>query len=159
MNLKDLRDLIELIRGTEVTEIELTEGDFRVRLKRGETPQLSTVLAPMTPSPQRVQPPTHADGEPEAHVIEDQKCFSVRSPIVGTFYRSSSPDAEPYVDVGTTVKKGQVLCIVEAMKLMNEIESELEGRVLEICKEDGSAAEFGEVLFKIEPIALSGEAH
>jgi len=83
---------------------------------------------------------------------EEEKFLLVRSPIVGTYYRSPSPDHDPYIEVGDAVKKGQVLCIIEAMKLMNEIESEFDGRVVEICVEDSSPVEYGQTLYKIEPL-------
>jgi len=83
----------------------------------------------------------------------EEKYHIVSSPIVGTFYRAASPDAEPYVNVGDIVKKGQILCIVEAMKLMNEIESEIDGKIVEILVENGQPVEYGEALFKIEPVS------
>jgi len=149
MNLKDLKELIDLIRGTEVAEIELQEGDFRVRVRRVEGTVSSPAPAPLARTARPDLQPGH---EPLSPIGEDEKYFLVRSPIVGTYYRSSSPDSDPYVEVGETVKKGQVLCIIEAMKLMNEIESELDGRVVEICVEDSSPVEYGQTLFKIEPL-------
>ncbi|HET6371368.1 MAG TPA: acetyl-CoA carboxylase biotin carboxyl carrier protein, partial [Nitrospiria bacterium] len=120
MNLKDLKELIELIQGTEVAEVELQEGDLRIRVRRGEP----TVLASSHPSSKIVVSPRQEAPsvmEHSASLEDEQKYFLVRSPIVGTFYRSASPDSQPYVEVGDQVKKSQVLCIVEAMKLMNEI--------------------------------------
>jgi acetyl-CoA carboxylase biotin carboxyl carrier protein len=151
MNLKDLKELIELIQGTEVAEVELQEGDLRIRVRRGEP----TVLASSLPSSKivvssRQEAPSVM--EPSAPLEDEQKYFLVRSPIVGTFYRSASPDSQPYVEVGDQVKKSQVLCIVEAMKLMNEIESEVDGRIIEISVEDASPVEYGQILFKVEPL-------
>lgn len=152
MNLKDLKELIDLLRGTELTEIEIQEGDVRIRVRRNEQ---SSLPPPSAPAPRTGQAPRaerEAASEQPVPMGEEEKFFQVRSPIVGTYYRSPSPDQDPYVDLGDTVKKGQVLCIIEAMKLMNEIESEVDGRVVEICVEDSSAVEYGQTLFKIEPL-------
>jgi acetyl-CoA carboxylase biotin carboxyl carrier protein len=151
MNLKDLKELIELIQGTEVAEVELQEGDLRIRVRRGE-PTVLTSSLPTSKAVASSRPEASSAMEPAAPIEEEQKYFIVRSPIVGTFYRSASPDSQPYVEVGDQVKKGQILCIVEAMKLMNEIESELDGCVVEISVEDASPVEYGQVLFKVEPL-------
>lgn len=152
MDLKDLKELIALIQGTEVTEVELVEGDFRIRVKRGGSNSLPTYGSSGPSSEISESQKSASKEEAPPSLQEEQKHVLVRSPIVGTFYRSASPDSQPYIEVGDQVKKGQVVCIVEAMKLMNEIESELDGRVVEVCIEDSSPVEYGETLFKIEPL-------
>ena len=149
IDLDDLRALIELAKDTEVSELEIEKSGVRVRIKmpgspeEGGSPIKFSQPSMTTPSPQ---------GVPEKDKKEDERYHIVRSPIVGTFYRTPAPDADPYVDVGDMVKKGQILCIIEAMKLMNEIESEVDGRIMEILVENGKPVEYGEALFKIEPL-------
>ena len=109
-------------------------------------------MAPAIATPPSVTPVAAPAPEPAAKAAPEKKTFTVNSPFVGTFYRSASPDNPPFVDAGTVVKKGQVLCIVEAMKLMNEIEAEQPGRLLEVLVQNGSPVEYGEALFRFEPV-------
>lgn len=153
VDIDDIRVLMDLIKDTEVSELEVEKGGTRVRIKKSTAPAsaglrrtIEAVSATLSPPPQ-TPVPAHLSSE----AVED-KYHKVCSPIVGTFYRASSPGAEPYVNVGDVVKKGQILCIVEAMKLMNEIESEIAGKIVEILVEDAQPVEYGEVLFKIEPL-------
>jgi acetyl-CoA carboxylase biotin carboxyl carrier protein len=153
--------LAEILRRHELNEVEVEENGVRIYLRRGaEPPAVAHVThaAPPPPSPHAVPPtaagapaPTASPG-PSAGSVDtsDGNVAYVTSPFVGTFYRSPSPDAAAFVDVGTRVRKGQVLCIVEAMKLMNEIESEIEGAIVQILVENGQAVEYGEPLFKIK---------
>ncbi len=152
MDLKEIQSLIDLLKETQVTEIEVEEKGRKIRVRKELTVSASTAFHGETVSPPASRP---ADTPPSlAHdaVKEPDNLVIISSPIVGTFYRTHSPGAEPYVKVGETVKKGQVLCIVEAMKLMNEIDSELDGTLMAICVEDKSPVEFGQPLFKIEPV-------
>lgn len=131
-----------------LTEIELEEGGKRIRLRK-------EALFPSRERDSVAPAPMHLEREPIAETDskgETGRYTVIRSPIVGTFYKAASPDADPYVEIGDTVKKGQILCIVEAMKLMNEIESDVDGKVVEICVEDGTAVEYGKPLFRIEPL-------
>ena len=155
MNLKELRELIELVKGMEISELEIERSGFRVKIKRS-----LPVYSPTTPSIETLAPapnslPQGQEGSNrvtfEGNRPETAGLVTITSPIVGTFYRAPAPDADFYVDIGDTVKKGQVLCIVEAMKLMNEIESELDGKVVEILVESSHTVEFGEPLFRIQP--------
>lgn len=146
MDFKEIRKLIDLMHDTALSEIEVEEAGRRIRVRR-ETPALAQEKA-RPASPEKETPPAI-----ETKKEEQDGTVAVKSPIVGTFYKSPSPDADSYAEVGDIVKKGQVLCIVEAMKLMNEIESDVEGKVVEICVEDGTAVEYGEPLFKIEPLS------
>jgi len=156
MNLKEIKELIELIKNTDISELEIERSGVKVRLRKGgdvtfhpSMPRMeyppATIVAPavsVVPAPDVVAEKTT---EPvKTNIIR------VTSPIVGTFYRSSSPDKPAYVEVGDVVKKGQVLCIIEAMKLMNEIECESAGKIIQILVENGAPVEYGEPLFVIE---------
>lgn len=143
MELEDLKELIEYLKETDITEISIEKDGIKVKIKREK------ILSPMEIPMQKfgsLQEKVTRETEEETRVI------TVTSPIVGTFYRASSPEADPFVEVGAKVKKGQVLCIVEAMKLMNEIESEVDGVVMKILVDNGQPVEYGEPLFLIEPI-------
>lgn len=142
MELDDLKGLIELLKETDITELQIEKNGTKVKIKREK------LLSSIDISKSIVM-----QEKPAAGVLEDiQRLITVTSPIVGTFYRASSPEAEPFVEMGSKVKKGQVLCIIEAMKLMNEIESEAEGVVVRILVENGQSVEYGEPLFLIEPV-------
>jgi acetyl-CoA carboxylase biotin carboxyl carrier protein len=153
MNIKDVKDLIDLISGTDVVEVEVERGGARIRVRRdgGAHPPLAPAFAPpgsAAPAPVAAAPPETAAPKPEAKLPEN--VVLVRAPLVGRFYRSPAPDAAVFVEVGDRVRKGQVLCIIEAMKLMNQIESEEAGVVRAVLVEDGRPVEFGEPLFEIE---------
>lgn len=147
MDLKEIKKLIELMSEMALTEIEVEESGRRIRIRKEPSSPARERPVSSTPHPVEKEPSLQA----EVNTAGDEKTVLVRSPIVGTFYKSPSPDADPYAEIGEVVKKGQILCIVEAMKLMNEIESDVEGKIVEICVEDGAAVEYGEPLFRIEP--------
>jgi acetyl-CoA carboxylase biotin carboxyl carrier protein len=144
MELEDLKELIELLKETDITELQLEKDGTKVKIKREKL--LSSIEMPIHKSTV-FQEKIVAETEEET-----QRLITITSPIVGTFYRSPSPEASPFVEVGLKVNKGQVLCIVEAMKLMNEIESDVEGVVVKILVENGQPVEYGEPLFLIEPV-------
>jgi acetyl-CoA carboxylase biotin carboxyl carrier protein len=160
MNLKELKELILFLKEEGITEFELERGDVKVRVKRGA----DTVVAPM-PDPRfyavPAAPPLVADpsGTPGVAAAPpapkapepDEELHIVRSPIVGTFYESPSPGSPPFVKGGDEVSVGQVLCIVEAMKLMNEIESDVAGEVVRKLVSNGQPIEYGQELFAIRP--------
>ncbi|HSF20655.1 MAG TPA: acetyl-CoA carboxylase biotin carboxyl carrier protein [Burkholderiales bacterium] len=149
MDLRKVKTLIDLVQQSGIAELEITEGEEKVRISRGVTggPQAATVTHVVAPPPAGPAPAgapaAPAEGEaaaaPEGHVI--------RSPMVGTFYRSSAPGAKAFVEVGQTVKTGETLCIIEAMKLLNEIEADQDGTVKAILVENGQPVEYGEPLF------------
>ncbi|NCO82881.1 MAG: acetyl-CoA carboxylase, biotin carboxyl carrier protein [Nitrospirae bacterium CG_4_10_14_3_um_filter_44_29] len=142
MEIDDLKGLIELLKDTDITELQIEKDGSKVKIRREK--RLSSI---------ELSRPAAAHEKPAAETAEDaQRLITVTSPIVGTFYRSSSPEGESFVQVGSIVKKGQVLCIIEAMKLMNEIESEVEGVIVRILVENGHSVEYGEPLFLIEPV-------
>jgi len=155
MNLKELRELIELVKVMDVSELEIERSGFRVKIKRSLPVYSPTTQSNETLTPAQNISPQGQEGSNrvkfEGNRPETARLVTITSPIVGTFYRAPAPDADFYVNIGDTVKKGQVLCVVEAMKLMNEIESELDGKVVEILVESSHTVEFGEPLFRIQP--------
>jgi acetyl-CoA carboxylase biotin carboxyl carrier protein len=142
MEIDDLKELIALLQDTDITEIQLEKEGTKVKIRR------QTLLSPLEVQTKPAVAVEKA-GEPEE---DAQRLVTITSPIVGTFYRAPSPDAPPFVDAGTRVKKGQVICIIEAMKLMNEIESEVDGVVVRLLVDNGQPVEYGEPLFLIEPV-------
>jgi acetyl-CoA carboxylase biotin carboxyl carrier protein len=144
MELEDLKQLIELLKETDITEIQVEKEGTKVKIKREKFFQTLEIAT------QKAQSAQESAIKKE---IEDetQRLITVTSPIVGTFYRSPSPEAPIFVETGLRVKKGQVLCIIEAMKLMNEIESEVDGILVKALVENGQPVEYGEPLFLIEP--------
>lgn len=150
MNLKELKDLIELLGDTDIEEIEIEKSGSKIRIKRW-MPNVVRETAKKEPEIGiELQGVGIKQEAKETSVVE--KIITVTSPIVGTFYRASAPEAKPYVEEGNTVRKGQILCIIEAMKLMNEIESEYDGKIVKVLVENGHPVEYGEPLFLIEPV-------
>jgi len=146
----EVNHLVELLDRHELAELEVENNGLRIRVRRSGTADAVSMVMPESGRPMPGQP----DGPAAAvQTVVPNSLFTVTSPIVGTFYRSPSPDADAYVDEGDFVKKGQVLCIVEAMKLMNEIESEVDGRVHKILAESTKPVEYGQPLFLIDPTA------
>ena len=165
----DLKELIDLLVGKEITEFEMEKGGLKIRIKRGNShlvgapPPLDEVLAPtapigslaVTPSP-FLAPAANPDNATSA-LAETSPAESleglhlIKSPIVGTFYAAPGPDAPPFVKPGDVIQAGQVICIVEAMKLMNEIESDMAGEIVRIYIENGQPVEYGQSLFAIKP--------
>jgi oxaloacetate decarboxylase alpha subunit len=156
MNLKEIKELIELMKNTDISELEIERSGVKVRLRKGgdvtfhpSMPRMEYPPAAIVAPAVTVVPAPEAVSEKTTEPV-NTNMIKVTSPIVGTFYRSSSPDKPAYVEVGDIVKKGQVLCIIEAMKLMNEIESEGAGKIVQILVESGAPVEYGEPLFVIE---------
>jgi acetyl-CoA carboxylase biotin carboxyl carrier protein len=151
MDLRKLKKLIDLVEESGISELELTEGEEKVRISRamapGAAPVTQYVAAPApVAAPAAAAPAASAPTAAAAEVLEGKV---VKSPMVGTFYRASSPDAKPFVDVGSSVNTGDTLCIIEAMKLLNEIESEFSGTIKKVFVENGQPVEYGEPLFLI----------
>jgi acetyl-CoA carboxylase biotin carboxyl carrier protein len=170
MDVDKLKAILEALQGTDVTRLTWVSGQETLDLRLGHPPPATTAvhavpvhssIAAPVPAPQAAPaaaaanpgPAPAAAAQPAAAkaAADDRKTFTVNSPFVGTFYRSASPDSPAFVDTGQVVQKGQVLCIVEAMKLMNEIEAEQPGRLLEVLVQNGSPVEYGEPLFRFEP--------
>lgn len=155
MDIKDLKLLIKMITETDITEFELDNSEDKIVIRRGPKTEYINVAAPAAQMFAAPQQPVAAAAPvavsaPAAVAPAAETGETVNSPIVGTFYRAPAPDAAPYVEAGQVVEKGQVLCIVEAMKLMNEIEAEYRCKIVKICKENAQAVEFGDPLFVIE---------
>ncbi len=152
MNLKEIREILELLKGSDVTELEVVRGDDVLKVRRGQAAEMRPVAAVPAP-PVSPAPPSRTEESVPAPPKEPPKpAFKeIVSPIVGTFYRAPAPDAAPFVEVGSRVTKGQVLCIVEAMKIMNQIESDASGVVVAILVENAQPVAYGQPLFHISP--------
>jgi acetyl-CoA carboxylase biotin carboxyl carrier protein len=148
LNIKEIRALLDLLREYGLTEVEVERGGDRIRLRRE---LMSPPVAPASPAGAPGPVAHTAAGAESAREDRRQHLVTVEAPMVGTFYRAPSPDAEPYAREGDAIKEGQVLCIIEAMKLMNEIESKVSGRVIRVLAENGQPVEYGQPLFLIEP--------
>lgn len=155
MDLRKLKKLIDLVQESGIAELEITEGEEKVRIARGGVvsvaqPQTAAAAAP-APAPSAAPAPAPsaapAPAAPEPPAASDG--HAMKSPMVGTFYRAPSPDAKPFVEVGQVVKEGQTMCVIEAMKLMNEIEADASGTVKAILVENGQPVEYGQALFII----------
>ena len=150
MDIRKIKKLIELLHDTDVAEIEISEGEESVRITRGSTNQV-VVQTPQMSAPQTIAAP---QAEPQHAADEPSEALApaghhVKSPMVGTFYRSPSPDAAAFIEVGSEVKKGDTICIVEAMKMMNQIEADTSGKIMAILVDDGDAVEFDQPLVVI----------
>ena len=146
MNLKELKEIIDIVIAREaIEELELEKSGVRLRIKRSSNHAVAHAAAPAAVATSAPPPPV-----PAATEIEEE-LFYIKSPIVGTFYQAPSPNVEPFVSVGDFVEKGSVICIIEAMKLMNEIESEVAGEIVSILIDNGQPVEYGEKLFAIRP--------
>lgn len=150
MDIRKIKKLIELLHDTDVAEIEISEGEESVRITRGSANQV-VVQTPQMTAPQAVvaQPATPQPISDEPTDVAAPAGHQVKSPMVGTFYRSPSPDAAVFIEIGSEVKQGDTLCIVEAMKMMNQIEADASGKVLAILVDDGDAVEFEQPLVVI----------
>ncbi|MGH8727484.1 MAG: acetyl-CoA carboxylase biotin carboxyl carrier protein [Burkholderiales bacterium] len=146
MDLRKLKKLIDLVQESGIGEIEITEGEEKVRISRSgvvsQTLTTAPAASPTQAAPQPALPPPEKEELPEGHVL--------KSPMVGTFYRSATPGGPPFVEVGQTIAEGDTLCIIEAMKLLNEIEADKGGAIKAILVENGQPVEYGEPLFMIE---------
>lgn len=160
MDLKLIKNILNLISETDVNEVSIEEGDFKIKVKKQGTVESVTYTQPAAPqaapaapaqaaAPQQPSSPAGGSDEKDNNASQT-KGDVVKSPIVGTFYESPSPDSDPFIKVGDKVNKGDTLCIVEAMKIMNEIEAEFGGTVQEILVDDASPVEFDQPLFIIE---------
>jgi len=147
MELDEIKELIELLKETDVTELQIEREGTKLKIRREK------YLSPFESFRTVKQPaaPPEAAKTITEEIAEEKQLVTITSPIVGIFHRAPSPESSPFVEVGSVIRKGQVLCIVEAMKLMNEIESDTDGKVSKILIENGQPVEYGEPLFLIEP--------
>jgi acetyl-CoA carboxylase biotin carboxyl carrier protein len=155
MDLRKLKKLIDLVQESGIAELEITEGEERVRIARGGAVSVTPPAAPAAAAPlpagpaSAAAPATAGPGAPAAAQAPADEGHVVKSPMVGTFYRAPSPDAKPFVEVGGAVKEGDTICVIEAMKLMNEIEADAAGTIKAILVENGQPVEYGQALFII----------
>ncbi|MFA6357231.1 MAG: acetyl-CoA carboxylase biotin carboxyl carrier protein [Candidatus Omnitrophota bacterium] len=152
MNIKEIKEFINLMNENSLSELEVEKDDMRIRLKK--TPNgIEGFEGPVVFQGQSIAGQAAKAGSvPETEKKIEIKTVEIKSPMVGTFYRAPNPEAAAYVEVGTTIEPGQVICIIEAMKLMNEIKSEIKGKILEILVDNAEPVEFGQPLFLIEPL-------
>ena len=155
MELKDIKAIIDLMKKNSITEFELEEKDSKLRLKRGLSAGVpaaaSEEAVPMMPIPAAVPMLPAATTVPAAAPVVNTGEIDIKSPMIGTFYRSPSPESASYVDIGSEVNPETVVCIIEAMKVMNEIKAEVKGVVTQTLVENGKPVEFGQPLFKVRP--------
>ncbi|MDJ0536235.1 MAG: acetyl-CoA carboxylase biotin carboxyl carrier protein [Xenococcaceae cyanobacterium MO_207.B15] len=159
VNFQELRELLSAIANTDITELELKSDEFELTVRKGTVISGTEIVSvPQVTVAPTVPPPNNSSVTPsissEATVTsnaEKQKWIEITSPMVGTFYRASAPEEPPFVDVGERITSGQTVCIIEAMKLMNELEAEVSGQIVEILVQNGEAVEFGQVLMRVAP--------
>ena len=151
MDLRKLKTLIDLVSESNISELEITEAEGKVRIVKAANaaPAFGHASAPAA-APSAAEQAAHAATAAAAEAALEPVVKTIKSPMVGTFYRSSSPGSKAFVEVGDTVRAGEPVCIIEAMKIMNEIETEIDGKVLRILCESGQAVEFGQALFIVE---------
>ena len=149
MYIKEIKDMITLMNDNGLTELEVEKDGMRIKLKKSSGGSFEKAIE-FVPQVSASQSQQEAKGAKEPEKAKNT--VAIKAPMVGTFYRSPSPEAAPYMNVGDTIGIGQVLCIIEAMKLMNEIKSEVRGKILEILVDNAEPVEFGQVIFVIEPI-------
>ena len=155
MDLKEIQNLIKFVSNSGVAEVKLETGDIKITIRttlEGNTPDITYVQqAPMKQSIAAPVAPAATPIAPVAAVDDNSKYITIKSPMIGTFYRKPSPDKSPFVEVGSTIAKGDVLCVIEAMKLFNEIEAEVTGKIVKILVDDMSPVEFDQPLFLVDP--------
>lgn len=156
MNLTEIQDLIKFVAKSGVTEVEIEQKDFKITIKsenkKSDSPIMIQASAPVMQAPvqQALAPVAQAVQETPV-VTEDSKFIVVKSPMIGTFYRSSGPDKDAFVSVGQSITKGNTICIIEAMKLFNEIEAEISGKIVKVLIDDASPVEYDQPLFLVDP--------
>jgi len=157
MDLKEIQNLIKFVSNSGVAEVKLETGDIKITIRTTlegnshdityvqQAPMQQAIAAPVAPAPVAAPVP------PVATADDNSKYITIKSPMIGTFYRKPSPDKSPFVEVGSTIGKGDVLCVIEAMKLFNEIEAEVTGKIVKILVDDMSPVEFDQPLFLVDP--------
>jgi acetyl-CoA carboxylase biotin carboxyl carrier protein len=160
MEFKQIQELLKAVNKSNISEVSIKDGDFEITIKQANTETQFVAMAPAVqqvlpaqpvyaPQPQAMQ--QAASAAPAAAPAESSNLITVKSPMIGTFYRSSSPDKPAFVNVGDEIRPGQVTCIIEAMKLFNEIESEVSGRIVKVLVDDATPVEYDQPLFLVEP--------
>ncbi|WP_369999281.1 acetyl-CoA carboxylase biotin carboxyl carrier protein [Winogradskyella sp.] len=160
MDLKEIQNLIKFVAKSGASEVKLEMDDVKITIRTGsdnettivqQVPVQSAPVVQQAPSPAPAAAPAQETAAPAAPASDDSKYITIKSPIIGTFYRKPSPDKPVFVEVGTQVKEGDVLCVIEAMKLFNEIESEVSGKIVKVLVDDSSPVEFDQPLFLVDP--------
>ena len=149
MDIKQIQDLIKFVHKSGVNEVSIEENDFKITIKTNQATSIPAA-APLAAAPAPVAAAPVAAAAPA--VSESDNYLTIKSPMIGTFYRSASPDKPSFVNVGDEIKAGQVLCVVEAMKLFNEIEAEISGRIVKVLVDNASPIEYDQPLFLVEPV-------
>jgi acetyl-CoA carboxylase biotin carboxyl carrier protein len=161
MDIKQIQELIKFVHKSGVNEVSIEEKDFKLTIKTNQAPTVVNATIPAAAPVAAVAPQVSAPAPapaaapaatPAVPAADDSKLITIKSPMIGTFYRSSSPDKPVFVNVGDEIKPGQVLCIVEAMKLFNEIEAEVSGRIVKVLVDNASPIEYDQPLFLVEPM-------
>jgi len=154
MNLKDIKGIVDLMKKNSLSEFEMEEGDFKIKLKRDSGPLRAGEVRVAQEASQVILPSAAIPPAPASVAVTPLEPVNngpeVKSPMIGTFYRKPSPDADSYVEVGSTVEPDTVVCIIEAMKVMNEIKAEVKGTIVEVLVEDGKPVEYGQALFRVK---------
>ncbi|MCM8791748.1 MAG: acetyl-CoA carboxylase biotin carboxyl carrier protein [Candidatus Omnitrophica bacterium] len=148
MNIKEIKEMINLMNENNLTELEIEREGMRIKIKKSAANEIISSVITDKPS-QKLPIKLQEESTLPPSVINT---IEIKSPMVGTFYRAPSPEAPPYVEIGSIIEPGQVICIIEAMKLMNEIKSEIKGKIVEILVENAEPVEFGQPLFLVEPL-------
>jgi len=165
MNLEEIQNLIKFVSKSSVTQVDIERKEFRITIKKEKRAQrgrdIVTIPAQMpvnmapapvsAPAPVAEKPAVAAPAAPTPSAAAEDKYLTIKSPIIGTFYRSAGPDQEPFVSVGDSIKEGSTVCIVEAMKLFNEIESEISGKIVKVLIDDATPVEYDQPLFLVDP--------
>jgi len=157
MDIKQIQELIKFVSRSGVNEVAIEQKDFKITIKTNQAPTVITTTVPAQAAAPQVLPSAPAAQpvaatEPQAAVEDNSKYITIKSPMIGTFYRSSSPDKPSFANVGDEVTTGKVICIIEAMKLFNEIESEVSGRIVKVLVDNASPVEYDQPLFLVEPM-------
>jgi acetyl-CoA carboxylase biotin carboxyl carrier protein len=157
MDIKQIQDLIRFVSKSGVNEVSIEQKDFKITIKTNQAPTYVTATVPEAPqaaaTPAAAAPaPAAQPAAPAAPAVDTSKYITIKSPMIGTFYRSASPDKPLFVNVGDEIEEGQVLCIIEAMKLFNEIESEVSGKIVKVLVDNASPVEYDQPLFLVEPV-------
>lgn len=164
MNIQEIQDLIKFVSKTQVSEVEIEKKDFKIIIKSeskkadAQQPIIVQATAPAAmpaampaAAPAPVAAPAAAPAAPAAPAADDSKLLTIKSPMIGTFYRSAGPDKDPFVNVGDSISSGSTVCIIEAMKLFNEIEAEFSGKIVKVLVDDATPVEYDQPLFLVEP--------
>ncbi|WP_041343021.1 acetyl-CoA carboxylase biotin carboxyl carrier protein [Runella slithyformis] len=155
MEIKDIQKLLDFIANSGLDEVNIETGEFKVSVKKNAPATYVTAApapAPVAPAPQLPAPAAQPTAAPPAPKNDESKYLTIKSPMIGTFYRSGGPDKPSFVEIGDDVAVGKVVCIIEAMKLFNEIESEVSGRIVKVLVENATPVEYDQPLFLVEPI-------